>query len=264
MTMEFPDPCVWFAFPGQRLGASVTCPLHSGDDQRRSFHDHCELKDRQHSSIAERTYLTPARVTQKAYHMLTQPLWLCTTCGKKNGQTDWFFLFLTGDSALLQKSLHSCISQLLAGQTRFGEHDSEWSAISLYNFFHYFHLSISVVLFCWHAIAPLCLCHFSSPALSAMKVNHKTFKLAPCGLILKFFTFCLHLSCYILGLLHNFLISCLPLSFINSNTFISFCSAFLYFIHCFLCLFPTIHLLFFNPHFTLKQCSIWSVVISIC
>lgn len=29
-------------FPGQRLGASVAHSVHSGDDQRRSFCDHCE------------------------------------------------------------------------------------------------------------------------------------------------------------------------------------------------------------------------------
>lgn len=45
MAMEFPDLCVWFVFPGQRLGAGLTCPLHSGDDQRHSVHDHCEWKN---------------------------------------------------------------------------------------------------------------------------------------------------------------------------------------------------------------------------
>lgn len=29
-------------FPGKCLGASLTYPLHSGDDQHCSLHDHCE------------------------------------------------------------------------------------------------------------------------------------------------------------------------------------------------------------------------------
>lgn len=55
------------------------------------------------------------------------------------------FLCLTGDSALLQKSLHPCISELLAGQARFGEHDSERS-ISPTNFSITF---ISTPLLCY-------------------------------------------------------------------------------------------------------------------
>lgn len=43
--MEFPDPCVYFLFPGQRVGASTTCPFYSGDDQCCSLHDHCEWRD---------------------------------------------------------------------------------------------------------------------------------------------------------------------------------------------------------------------------
>lgn len=42
-------------------------------------------------------------------------------------------IFLTGDFAFLQKPLHPCISQLLAGQALSGKHDREWS-VSLYFF----------------------------------------------------------------------------------------------------------------------------------
>lgn len=45
------------------------------------------------------------------------------------------FSVFTGDFALLKKSLHPCVSQLLAGQTRFGEHDSESSPRSLIDLF---------------------------------------------------------------------------------------------------------------------------------
>lgn len=44
MITGFPDFCVCFLFPGQPLGASITCSVHSGDDQCRSLHDHCEWK----------------------------------------------------------------------------------------------------------------------------------------------------------------------------------------------------------------------------
>lgn len=52
--MEFPDPCVWFVFPGQRLGAGTTCPFHSGDDQRCSLHDHCKWKDTHYWALTAR------------------------------------------------------------------------------------------------------------------------------------------------------------------------------------------------------------------
>lgn len=50
--MKFVDPFMCLLFPGQRLGASVTCPLHSGDDQCHSLHDHCEWKGMHYWALA--------------------------------------------------------------------------------------------------------------------------------------------------------------------------------------------------------------------
>lgn len=72
-----------------------------------------------HPSTTHFTGLTPATVAQKDNHNRNMLMKWC----------DWSLFFFTGDFALLKKSLYSCISQLLAGQTRFGEHDSEWSNV---------------------------------------------------------------------------------------------------------------------------------------
>lgn len=210
--MEFPDPCVWFLFPGQRLGASITCPLHSGDDQCCSLHDHCEWKDMicwalvHHSPIVSFwthvTHLIQLNIkditTGTCSHnpiSLREILWLYAACEKSDvtdSQADWSFIFLTGDFAFLQKPLHPCISQLLAGQTLFGEHDSEWRTISLSI------ISITFIYtsmyFCWHALPAISVYLLFLPSQNSWAHT--------LGLLLKLFTF--PASIYPQSLLHIF------------------------------------------------------------
>lgn len=198
--MKFPDSCVWFVLAGQRLGAGITCPLYSGDDQRHSLHDHCEWKDMQywalkaqgvsqaaicfgrqalrshHPCTAHFTHLIPATGKQKGYlkrHMLTQPenLWLYTIYWSDETEPSRLkFLFIS--LQVILPSLRNLFIPVFLN-CWLAKHALENMIVSkapatcpTCSDFRYFHLSLYVMLFCWHAIATLCLCHFSSAALS--------------------------------------------------------------------------------------------------
>lgn len=160
MTMAFPDRRVCFAFPGQRLWASVACLLHSGDDQRHSLHDHCEWTHWHHMFKREPLFHGRDLVIVQLVKNVSNPLSFQVTLPSLRN----LFIPVFLNCWLAKHTLENMIvSEALSPNP---------------NFFHYFHLNIAVMLFCWHAIAPLCLCRFSSPALSAMKVNQsQTLKL---------------------------------------------------------------------------------------
>lgn len=90
-------------------------------------------------------------------------------------------IFLTGDFAFLQKPLHPCISQLLAGQALSGKHDREWR-ISLFFFFlmkKNFHPDFSV---------------FFGASCSALSPAHCHFSLVFFGLLIEAITFSASIS----------------------------------------------------------------------
>jgi len=165
--MEFPDPHVWFVFPGQRLGASITCPVHFGDDQRHSFHDHCEWRDKYYwAKITwEISQATIFFGWEMAQHSLTAP-----TVISQQALTH-IIPFLTKEFSSWQVILPSFRTLFIPVFLNcwLAKHALEnmivSNTLSPYLVFQCYHLNSCVMLFCWHAIPPL-PSNFSPPALS--------------------------------------------------------------------------------------------------